>query len=513
MSFSLRSSIIAVLFAFFYDPAMGQSTGDNHVLSSQLARSRYAESLFNQLQSIDGIEQTSSVPSFSSDGYYYLDYGNTRFGVKEDGMDPGFYRSIDNGPWELVGSFKDSSSPHLTVIGRLDKNLAKFISADAVLQSSIVSVNGPILVSKRYRSLSKGEKQTLLEAYNNGFPIAAIEPSISDVRGLKKLLGLEGAGSNPTTTRYNLVGVYKTNGNISDLKMFKDALPRPRARTAHAIAMKDDYSLEASIFFRWVRSSQNIQRLSAQSSISASKSSSFLNMNDVLGGDVNESTFRWWDSLFFIQTYFSTAYDIKNNMFYIFGKQIGRMSSGYGISSRTITPGTSYGPLAGVYEFANRIHGATLIEDSPETTEGKTTVISGISWNTGGEFNLANGGPVILGGVQVQSMENYEIPDITTINKSRGDENHITYDIAWPNGDRIPIVSYSTWTAKNQFLYKVKNNNRPINIDMYLACQFYWWDWTFLSGWHARKHDGMDTKHCYTSNNGWAYDSHTIRKP
>ena len=456
--------------------------------------SKYAESFFNQLEFVSGVSPTTSNASFSEDGYFYRDYGTTRFGVKINGTDPGYYRSIQMGPWELVGSYKDGDSPHIIIMGKIHKGFAKTIAGDATLLSSDAAVNGPILIAKKFNRLTSLEKDRLVSAYETGFPIAALEPTPSDLVKLRDLMGLP-ASKNPKA-KYILAGIYKTGLQTSTLKI---ATPISSNKNKSKIT-EADYANQASVYFRWVR---DAEREKTRVSLQSRDNPAFLNLHDLVDADVNEVNYGLNGGNYNILTYFSSAYD-KKGQYYIYGKQRGRMAQRGAYQKIN---DSHYKGLTDFYAFNNRIRNGALIIDSPPTTQGQTQITNGISWSLGGEFS--GGGLSLLAGIEVESQHSYSIPDITIQNTSIGSEQDVEYKIALPVGSRVPDVAYNTFTAENDFIFKV-TDSASVTFDQFVWVRQYdaLWDDYLSCGWAIFCWVGQNYK-----DSGWWKDTHQPRLP
>ena len=445
--------------------------------------SKYAESLFNQLELISGVNPTTTNASYSEDGYFYRDYGTTRFGVKSDGTDPGYYRSIQMGPWELVGSYKDADSPHIIVMGKIHKGFAKTLADDATFLNSEAAVNGPILISKKFNRLTPIEKQRLVSAYEAGFPIAALDPTPSDLVKLRVLMGLP-ASKNPKS-KYILAGIYKTGLQTSTLKI---ATPITSKKNKSKIT-EADYANQASVYFRWVR---DAERAKTRISLQSKDNPAFFNLHDLVGADLNEVDYGFNGGNYNVQTYFSSAHDKKNGQYFIYGQQRGRMAQ-RGAYQKVNDSHHKY--LTDYYAFQNHIPPGSLVIDSPPTTQGQTQITKGISWSVGGEFS--SGGLSLFAGIEVETQTSYTIPDVTIQNKSVGSNQEVKYIIAPPVDGRVPDVAYNTFTAENEFIFKVVDT-RPVQAHMYV---------------YVRQYDFDSSVSKNHKDSGWWHDTHQPRLP
>ena len=453
------------------------------IIKSSSNVSKYAESLFNQLELISGVNPTTSNASYSEDGYFYRDYGTTRFGVKSDGTDPGYYRSTQMGPWELVGSYKDADSPHIIVMGKINKGFAQTLAGDATFLNSEAAVNGPIIIAKKFSRLTSLEKQRLVSAYDSGFPIAALDPRPSDLVKLRDLMGLP-ASKNPKA-KYILAGIYKTGLQTSTLKI---ATPISIKKNK-SIITEADYANQASVYFRWVR---DAERAKTRISLQSKDNPTFLNLHDLTNADLNEVNYGFNGANYNIQTYFSTAHDKGNSQYFIYGRERGRMSQRGAYQKIN---DSHYKYLTDFYTFQNRIPSGSLVVDSPPTTQGQTQITNGISWSLGGEFSL--GGLALFAGIEVETQHSYGIADVTIQNNSDNSHQIVKYIIAPPVGDRVPDVAYNTFTAENEFIFKV-DDYRPVTAHQSV---------------YVRQYDSVSGVSKNHKDSGWWTDTHNPRLP
>ena len=136
--------------------------------------------------------------------------------------------------------------------------------------------------------------------------------------------------------------------------------------------------------------------------------------------------------------------------------------------------------------FENNPAAVGMIQSSPQTVNGQTTVTSGVSFTIGGEVGVAAGGPSgkLSAGISISNSTTITIRDCDALNKSndQGNNAHWLYSFKRCQGGGVgdcffqncvldpPQLAVTTFQPMNQWIWKMTPAVRAQNAPMYTSC-------------------------------------------
>lgn len=472
-------------------------------IADQRKQTKMAEYLFQKLEAVDGLVPSSSAnaPMTSDDGYYYRQYGPDRFGIKLNSNDDGFYKSANGGPWALIGNYSNSGNEYsgspIIVIGLLNTKFGRLIKDDALVISSEIATNNPVLIAKHKSAWTDADKSRIIQAYNAGYPVAIVEPRPSDIEAMKLLIGEDQKVDTPTVAQ-SIWGAVNLPKHRSVLNIAKHSYYSKQGKIQYTKGGFMEDAVVVSSYFDWLRDADRSRDGMLASALNAANP---LNELDTIArAQINENIYRNEGNVYVLQTYYWVAYEKTKGQYWIYAKQEDQLAA-FG-AYKNINDRELKG-LTNGYWYYNYPRGETnknrifTYQSSPATTVGSTTTTSGISWSIGGEVGLD--GPSISTGVSVDSSYSYETPDLVTNNLSGQLINDVNYGfiIAYPHDcntcfPRIPHLANTTFKPITEWVWRISpdvatDNPKGLVVDQYFHAELYdynYYRYPYL-GWYV----------------------------
>lgn len=130
-----------------------------------------------------------------------------------------------------------------------------------------------------------------------------------------------------------------------------------------------------------------------------------------------------------------------------------------------------------------------IIRLSPPTTEGQTTITSGISWNLGGSVEVDKDGVnvTVQGGVSVENSREITVNAVSVYNESTDHGSNAKWEYAFKETEskfsffsygQVDLISssssaHSTFTPLNQWIWRVLPEGRPAGDTIRCTCDLF----------------------------------------
>lgn len=467
-----------------------------------------AERAFAWLERTSGLRATDIV-SHDDGVYYYRCYNAVLcLGVGRDGF-----------VYVYDGKDIKKLQPLSSYLGEIPETGARIMShlegALAGDAQNCLTPSGdsgsPILIGEGL--WQDADRSAITAAFTSGVAVAIVNATLDEINDLRRLVGLAEDSVLPTGAA--VLDLYalrrNSNGDLFELEL----IPPPTSGQASVTTQttdeqgnmvseethletvvssdsKADQSIRFRLFLDWLEQSartnqsersQALQSFAQEVPVDLAKIASIYKKQQVFqyGYDkrfdkdplvknvalLNYSVVSFYapdqqDNWFWFKQ--DGSFSASNQYKYDSTKERGIFVTGYQIST-------------GVKDWTGKAGGVELIQHSPATTEGKTTVTSGVQWNFSGKATVSDKGAGVElgGGVTVSNSQTFDIPDISLSNLSGNQINNASwrFDITKPDRGSVPLgcirepdidsvkrMSYSTFSPTMQWIWKVPANAR-----------------------------------------------------
>ncbi len=128
----------------------------------------------------------------------------------------------------------------------------------------------------------------------------------------------------------------------------------------------------------------------------------------------------------------------------------------------------------------------SLIQTSPSTTIGETSVTSSVSFSLSGtvSFEGKSGGGSVTAGMEISNSTTVNIPDVAVYNKSVDDRNNAKWSFIIPKVtgkddgcindlNEIVAIAHNTFQPYNQWIWRADPRARASSSELWITSQFF----------------------------------------
>jgi len=381
------------------------------------------------------------------------------------------------------------------LVGELTGDLADELAAQMTLTDyDGTSSDAPIVIAAdALADLTNGEKASIVEAYQARHPILLAGPTRDQVLAMFEMLGIDRDFVLPENveTAEVLAVDLEEDGDVFQWAQYAPSIDEDAGETDPAAEQVSRMNL----LVQWMKDNEERMQQSDAAKAREHARTAVLDTHDLTqlaAAFVDQSNFSQYGNNYQITHYIwgCHSYDTNNDWFYV--QQQGVMYGGGAYKGRFDWYQGNFGDMAYWYmdsiEMDSSMNGydwntssVGMMQSTPETVNGVTTVTSGISWNIGGTVGVSKDGPSaeITGGVTIENSKSISVADCQVLNKSndRGNNAHWLYQFnrcssvayfLYAGVTDPPNLSITTFQPLNQWVWRVGSGLRTAKTRMHV---------------------------------------------